>query len=148
ALEVEGEIVDIQTIGPTIRDGRGEIDGIEPYRTRGVIYAITRGRFGVPELASVEDKIDEGTAEPELDAHAAGARGDFGLILTGDGNMAAIVPVGVECHTTDKRVPRTKVRLPIGDAVGPREARWLDYALSYNTTLVSLPEYPDADLCR
>lgn len=99
-------------------------------------------------VAEIDARLVAGTANPATDAQAAARRGEFGLIVTGDGARGGRSAPGVICFTPYFQEPSTTLGYPHSDAITPEVERWLGYASAYNRTIVDHAGYPDADLCR
>jgi len=98
--------------------------------------------------ATADARIKAGTADPAADATAAASRGEFGLIVTGDGARGGRNPAGVICFTPGYNEPRLLFGYSHSDYITQDVGRWLEYAAAYNRTIVDHAAYPDSDLCR
>ena len=78
--------------------------------------------------AAINARIEAGTADPVADAQAAAARGEFGLIVTGDGAMGGRGASGVICFTPGYNEPRAIFGYAHSDYITDEVARWLNYA--------------------
>jgi hypothetical protein len=97
-------------------------------------------------------KIEAGATDPAADAIAAAGRGEFGLIVTGDGRFIQEEqggrPGGIFCLTPYGGAPLTLMVYAHGDYIQARDWKISEYVVAYNSTLVDLPTYPHAELCR
>ena len=89
-------------------------------------------------------RVEQGS-DPVADATAATRRGDFGLITIGRFRRN---PTGAVCFTPYGNPPIALTHLGIGDVYDEKVAALFRYAEAYNRTVVAMPSFPDADLCR